>query len=385
MNRKQFILVLLALCIIGGAGLALFKRNQSTWNVREAKVGELVFPDFKANDVAAIHVKGQQDFWIVRTNDGTWSVPARYDYLANHEQVHGLLLDVKQLKVMQSDIVSQSQRGRVDLNDPGTGPGSGTLLEFADANRKVMYSLLLGRRHDRKQNENEPLGMRGWFDGRYVLYPSEPENILLIPNEMPYAAESPNGWLDQTFFKVENQKFVGLASPDPQKNWELVRETPDAKWTMTGLGPNQTLDRQKLAQATEIWSWPRFIDIVSNAPISETGLDKPSIITVLTFDNLAYTIKVGKKLPNDHYCMTVNVAFDSSADRIPGPNESADEKKKLDEEFQSRKKTLEEKVAKYRSLTPWIFIADDEWLHVVLRDRSELVEAAPATQEASRK
>ena len=47
--------------------------------------------------------------------------------------------------------------------------------------------------------------------------PSEPENILLIPNELPGAAETPNGWLDTTFFKVENQKFVSSVSPDPKK------------------------------------------------------------------------------------------------------------------------------------------------------------------------
>jgi hypothetical protein len=384
MNRKQFVLVLLALCVIGGAGLALFKRNEKTWNVREAKVGELVFPDFKANDVAAIHVKGRQDFWILRTN-GAWRVPDRYNYLASHEQINSLLLEVKQLKVAQSEIVGPSLRGRVDLNDPGTGPGSGMLIEFADANRKVMNALLLGRRHDRKQKDNEPLGMRGWFDGRYVLYPSEPENILLIPNELPGAAETPNAWLDTTFFKVENQKFVSLVSPDPKKNWELIRETPDSKWTMTGLAPNETLDRQKLAQATEIWTWPRFVDIASNAPVSETGLDKPSIITVVTFDNLAYTVKVGNKRPDDTYYMTVNVAFDANAERVSSPDETAEQKKKLDEEFQSRKMALQAKVAQYRSFAPWIFIAEDEWLHCVLRDRSELAEAGAATQEASRK
>lgn len=383
MNRKQFVLVLLALCIIGGAGLALFTRSQKTWNVREAKVGELVFPDFKANDVAAIHVKNQQDFWIIRSN-GTWRVPDRYNYPANHEQINGLLLEVKQLKVMQSEIVGSSLRARVDLNDPGTGPGSGMLIEFADANRKVMNALLLGRRHDRKQNENEPLGMRGWFDGRYVLYPNDPENILLVPNVMPGAAESPNGWLDTKFFKIENPKFVGLVSSNPQKNWELVRETPDSKWTLNGLGPNETLDRQKLAQATEIWQWPRFVDVVSNAPVSETGLDKPNVLTVVTFDNVAYTIKVGNKRPDDSYYMTVTVAFDAAADRVPGPDESADDKKRLDDEFQARKKGLQEKVAQYRSFAPWIFIADNDWLHCVLRDRSELTEASTPAREASR-
>jgi hypothetical protein len=383
MNRKQFVLVLLALCIIGGAGLALFKRNQKTWNVREAKVGELVFPDFKANDVAAIHIKNDRDFWVVRTN-GTWRVPARYDYAANHEQINSLLLEMKQLKVMQSEIVGPSLRARVELKDPGTGPGSGTLIEFADANHKVMYSLLLGRRHDRKQADNEPLGMHGWFDGRYVLYPQEPENILLIPNELPYAAETPNGWLDTTFFKVENPKFVGLVSPNPNKNWELVRETADSKWTLNGMNSNESLDRQKLAQATEIWQWPRFVDIVSNAPMSETGLDKPNIITVVTFDNVAYTIKVGNKRPDQTYYMTVNVAFDANSPRVTSPDESADDKKRLDEEFQARKKAIQDKVTQYRAFAPWTFIAEDDWLHVALRDRSELVEASGPTKEASR-
>jgi len=381
MNRKQFVLVLLALCIIGGGGLALFKRNQKTWNVHEAKVGELIFPDFKANDVAAIHVKGRQDFWIVRTN-GAWRVPARYDYLANHEQINGLLLEMKQLKVMQSEIVGPSLRARVDLNDPGTGPGSGTLLEFADANGKVMNSLLLGRRHDRKQPENEPLGMHGWFDGRYVLYPHDPENILLIPNELPYAAETPNGWLDTSFFKIENPKFVGLVSPEPNKNWELVRETPDSKWTLNGLDPKESLSRQKLAQATEIWQWPRFVDIVSNAPVSETGLDKPNVVTVVTFDHCAYTVKVGNKRPDQTYYMTVHVAFDANAQRVPSPDESADEKKRLDEEFESHKKALAEKVAQYRSLEPWVFIAEEDWVHCVLRDRAEFAQADAPTQEA---
>lgn len=383
MNRKQFVLVLLALCIIGGAGLALFKRKQKTWNVREAKVGELVFPTFRPNDVAAIHVKNSRDFWLVRTN-GAWRVPARYNYLANHEQINALLLEMKQLKVMQSEIIGPSLRGRVDLNDPGTGPGSGMLLEFADANGKVMNSLLLGRRHDRKQKDNEPLGMRGWFDGRYVLYPGDPENVLLIPTELPGAAEVPNGWLDQTFFKIENPKFVGVVSPNPQKNWELFRETPDAKWTMPSMGSNETLDRTKLAQATEIWQWPRFVDIVSNAPPSETGLDNPTIVTVVTFDNMAYTVKVGKQTPDENYYMTINVAFDTNADRVASPDETAEQKKKLDEEFQAHKKALQEQVAKYRALSPWIFIGEHDWLHCVIRDRTEMVQAAGATQEASR-
>jgi hypothetical protein len=383
MNRKQFILVLLALGIIGGAGLALLKRNQKTWNVREAKVGEYVVPGFKANDVATIHVKAQQDFRIVRTN-GTWRVPARYNYPADVGRINELLIEVKNMKVSQSEVVGQSLRARVDLNDPGTGPGSGELLEFEDATGKKMASLLLGKRHDRKQNENEPLGMRGWYDGRYVLVPSEPANVLLVPTQFPSAAPDPGGWVDHSFFKIENVKFIGLVSPDPKKNWEFTRETPESKWVLNGMNPGEELDRTKMAQATEIWAFPSFVDILSNVPPAQVGLDKPNVITVVTFDNLAYTVKVGAERPDGNHYITVAVAADFSAPRNPAPDETPEDKKRLDDEFEAKKASIRAQVEKDRAFAPWVFVADD-WINVVLRDHAEFVQAPSATKEASLK
>lgn len=383
MNRKQFVLVLLALCVIGGAGLALFLRNEKTWNVREAKVGEYLFPNFDPNAVAAIHMKAHQDFWIVRTN-GVWRVPGRWDYLANFSQIHDLLLEIRSLKVSESEIIGPSLRGRVFLNDPTNAVGPGQLLEFEDEHGKILASLLLGLKHDRPQKENEPLGMHGWFDGRYVLVPSEPDNVLLIPTELPEAATYPGGWVDKTFFKIENIKFVGLVSPDPKKNWELVRETPNSKWTMTGLNPGETLDNEHLAQATEIWAFPTFIDVGSNVPPSETLMEKPDVVTVVTFDNLAYTIKVGSPRTDGTRFMTMSVAADFSAPRIASPDESAEDKKRLDDEFEAKKKVLQDKVTKERVFSHYEYLTQD-WLNVVIRDRDQIALSGTSTKEASLK
>jgi hypothetical protein len=382
MNRKQFVLIILALSIIGGAGLLLLKHKQQSWNVREAKVGQYVFPNFPINDIAAIHVKSGTDFRVLRTN-GVWRVPARYDYPANYGRVSQLLIDIKQLKVMQSEIVGQSLRERVELAEPGSGPGAGSLIEFEDAQGKVVSSLLLGKKHDRKQNENEPLGMRGWFDGRYVLIPSEPDNILLVPSELPGAALDPSGWVSTEFFKVENPKFIGLVSPEPDKNWELSREAPTSPWTLNGMKPSETLVRDILARATEIWQWPQFVDVLLDPPTSLTGLDKPTVVTVVTFDNLAYTLKVGKTTPSGKHFITVSVAADLPPERMADPSETPDDKKRLDEEFQKNKKVTEEKLAKERGLSKWVFVAD-EWLDVVLRDRSQLVQAKTLSEASSK-
>ena len=86
MNRKQFILVLLALALIGGAGLVLLHRNQQSWSVREAKSGAAVLPSFRFNDVAAIHIKGSSEFNLVHKN-GLWCIPERADYPANYNQI----------------------------------------------------------------------------------------------------------------------------------------------------------------------------------------------------------------------------------------------------------------------------------------------------------
>ena len=118
MNRKQFILVLLALAIIGGAGLVLLNRNKQSWSVREAKVGDKVLPNFRFNDVALIHVKsGVSDFNVER-KDGFWRVRERGDYAANYPQIKDLLIRIRDLKVVQADTLGPSQFGRVDLESP---------------------------------------------------------------------------------------------------------------------------------------------------------------------------------------------------------------------------------------------------------------------------
>ena len=68
MNRKHFLIVLVAVAIIGGAGLVLLKHNKESWSVREAKMGDVVLAGFKPNDVAAIHIKGNSEVHIAQTN-----------------------------------------------------------------------------------------------------------------------------------------------------------------------------------------------------------------------------------------------------------------------------------------------------------------------------
>ena len=200
MNRKQFFLVLLALAIVGGAGLVLAKRDQQSWTAHEAKVGDNILTNFPVNNVEAIHVKGVDDFNLVHTN-GIWRVRERNDYPANFARISDLLLKVRDLKVVQSDLIGPSQLPRLSLSAPGNLTNGGTLFEFKDGQGKILVSLLVGKKHDKPQDPSEPLGMHGFFDGRYLLLPNEPQNALVASDELAAADPQPAAWLTWIFSK----------------------------------------------------------------------------------------------------------------------------------------------------------------------------------------
>src|SRR4051794_15525161 len=139
MNRKQFLFVLIALAVIGSAGLILLNRKKESWTIREARMGDKVMPDFKVNDVAGLHIKGKDgaDFNVVFTN-GFWRVRERNDHEANYQQIRDLLIKLRDAKVVQAETIGHSDLGHVDLNEPGKGNGSGTLIEFVDKQGKVI-------------------------------------------------------------------------------------------------------------------------------------------------------------------------------------------------------------------------------------------------------
>src|SRR5436190_4601641 len=119
MNRNQFAFLLLALAVVGSAGLLLLKRNHQAWSAREAKAGDKVFPSFRFNDVAVIHVKSSAADFNVERKDGVWRVREDGDYPANYSQIKDLLLRMRDIKVVQSDTIGPSQLSRVGLEPPG--------------------------------------------------------------------------------------------------------------------------------------------------------------------------------------------------------------------------------------------------------------------------
>ncbi len=83
MNRKQFIILLVLVVVIGGAGLVIHQRNRQSWQSAGTAIGQKLLPNLAVNDIAQIQIQsGTNILNLARKND-LWRVAERAHYPAD--------------------------------------------------------------------------------------------------------------------------------------------------------------------------------------------------------------------------------------------------------------------------------------------------------------
>ncbi len=376
MNRNQLIILLILVVVLGGAGIMMHNRQKSSWQGNNPSAGKKLLADFPINDVAHIEMKeGTNDLNLARKDD-KWCVRERNDYPANFSQISDLLIKLGDLKIVQSEPVGQSELARLNLV-PGTATNSALVVDFKDKNDKPVRSLLLGKKHMKKSNRPSPTGEMdddengGWPDGRYVKVGSDSKDVDLISDALANVEPKPDQWLNKDFFKVEKIRSVAVTFPAATNSWKISRETETGEWKLADAKPTEQLDNSKATGAGNSLSSPSFND-VSLARPEELGLDKPTTVTLDTFDNFTYTLKVGQKT-NDNLPLIVAVVADLPKERTPGKDEKPEDKDKLDKEFKEKQKKLEEKLSQEKGFEKWTYLVSNWTLDSLLKDRAQLL------------
>ena len=146
MNRKQLILVLLAVVVLGGLGLWLHNRDRSSYKTSQGQMGQKVLGEFDLNTVAAISIKhATNELHLVRTNN-LWTVLQRGGYPANFSEISETLRKLWELKVVQPIRIGPSQLGRLELTS-SEDTNSATLVTLVDKEGKPLRKILLGKKH----------------------------------------------------------------------------------------------------------------------------------------------------------------------------------------------------------------------------------------------
>jgi hypothetical protein len=211
----------------------------------------------------------------------------------------------------------------------------------------------------------------GWPDGRYVKVGGDSKDVILISDALANVDPKPDQWLNKDFFKVEKIRSVAVNFPVATNSWKISRETETGEWKLSDAKPTEQLDNSKASGVGNSFSSPSFND-VSLAKAEELGLDKPTMVTLDTFDNITYTLKVGQKT-NDTLPLTVSVAAELPKERTPGKDEKPEDKDKLDKEFKEKQKKLEEKLTQEKPFEKWTYLVSNWTLDQLLKERSQLL------------
>src|SRR5688572_20915404 len=105
MNRKQFLILMVALLVLGGVGFALFWQDLADYRASGAKIGAKLVKDIKIADVAQIDLRDATSRVTLVRKDTGWIVPERSNYPADFKAISDLIIKLVDLKVVQAEAV----------------------------------------------------------------------------------------------------------------------------------------------------------------------------------------------------------------------------------------------------------------------------------------
>jgi hypothetical protein len=385
MNRKQVISLILAVVVIGGAGLLVYKNQNKSWEASGGQLGAKVVKDFPMNDVEHIRIKQYAGEVNLAKKNDIWVVQERNGYPANFGNISDFLKKVWELKVARPVRTGEKQLSRLELTPPEKGTNAGTLVEFKEKGGKTAASLLLGKKHMKEGGGNSPFGGGSFPDGRFVMVGNDPKTVAVVSESFSNIEPKPEDWIDKEFFKIENHKSISVTSPNPSNNWALVKESQTNEWKLADAKANEQLDTGKASGVTSALAYPSFNDIATNAAPDQTGLDKPTVAKIETFDGFRYDVKIGKKLEDkeDHF-MQIAVNANFPKERTPGKDEKPEDKEKLDKEFKEKLAKQEERLKTEKAFEQWVYVVPKYTLDPLLKGRQELLKEEPKKEEETK-
>ena len=371
MKGKQLALILVLLVALGGIALFLEHRNSAIWSNTATTSNDKIL-NFELNDVSKATIKDSgAELNLVKIED-VWRVKERVDYPADFDKISSLLRKLWELRPVQDVKIGPSQLGRLQLTEPGPGSSTGILIDLKGAGDKRLAALLLGKKY--LKNPDQPASEGGGIAvGRYVMGQDGSNRAFLVSDTFDEIQSKPEQWLNRNFVKVENPKSIAVVGTTAGVNWKVSRDAATAPWKLMDAKPGEELDNAKAAGVATLFASASFADVLPpDASVADTGLDNPSTIRIETFDNFVYELQVGK-LMGENYPILVSVTAELPQERTPPADEKPEDKVKLDQEFQTKKKQLTDKLATEQKLGIWPYLVPKATIDQLLKERASLM------------
>jgi hypothetical protein len=346
MNARIAAVLIVLLAVLGGGALLVYQQGRSQRPADAAALGQPLLKGLKAAEVSAIRILESKTTLTLERKDERWVVAERAGFPADLDRVRDFVIKAIELKIGQSEAIGEKDRARLNLD------ASGALVEFKDAQGKPLARFIAGRKYFKREPENAD---KAAGDGRFVLLPDEPGRVVVVSNPLTQATARSAEWISRSGLAVEKVKSLEYR-PAGGDGWKIERSGDNADWKLAGAKPREKLEITKAnAAAYSLAS----LDVSDVAPreAQDTGLDKPALLTVATFDGLSYTIQVGK-LAGEQYYVAISVAGEPNAEG---------------KDAEERNRKLAERLAREKALAAHVLLVSKNRLEDVLKPRAELL------------
>src|SRR6185436_14227217 len=246
MNRKQLTLLIVLGVVLGGLGLFVYQRQQSSFDRGSSQEGQKLLKGVSVaaiNDVAQITIKQSTNAINLVKQNEAWAVKERGGYPANFGNISDALRKLWDLKITRQVKVGPSRLAQLKLAAPGKGDG--TLVELKDEKGKKVTSLLLGLQATKDSPGDSPFGGGSYPHGRYVQVGDDAKNVVLVSDPLTSVEPKAEEWLNKDWFKVEKPKAIAVVSTNATNNWRLERETESGEWKLADAKGDEKADSGK--------------------------------------------------------------------------------------------------------------------------------------------
>ncbi|MCC6532064.1 MAG: DUF4340 domain-containing protein [Burkholderiales bacterium] len=374
MTRKHFLILLVLVLVVGGVGVAMFKRDTDAWKGPDSRLGQKVLPNLQVSDVTHVHIKHKNDELNLVLDNNVWGVKERGGYAADPALISELMFKARDWKIVQSEPITEAQRPRIDVAAPDAKEGAATLLEFRGKDGKALATLYLGKKHLGKP----PLQVKGFDkgqpDGRYLLVGADPSTLLVVSDPMNNIEPKPEKWISKEFAKIDRIKRLELDSGVPAASYTLTRDRESGDFVLAGAKPGEKTDIGAALSTTNALYQLAFVDV--EPKLKPEQLAKATRITAETFDGWTYEMKIAPK-PGDDAHMYFTIALSGEAtktERVAPQDEKAEEKEKRDQEHAEKFKRLQAQLAREKTFAGWVYSVETKTIGPLLRVRERFIE-----------
>lgn len=352
MNKKTLAMLVLILAGLAGA-TALFWPSAH----KEARMGDLLFPDIDVNAITTIKVVSPDtSFSIIKAKD-RWEVAERGNYAADFDKVARFGRKLTSLTVGRAFDYDADTLARLRLKKPAT-PGSpkkemGTLFILSDQNNGELARLHIGADRQRQMPEGY-----AYPAGQFVRVGDE-EKVFLVNRFFDTVDQSPADWLKKSIISVKPELIASIAcikTEGGKKNtvYELARVADCESFSLISGQPVKKTEADKLADALSALT----LEDVKKVP--DQDRPKGIFLEYRLFDKTVYRIFKSQSQGSDNCQVRIEVLFTA-----PDSKGAEEEKAEI---------TRLAAVELNKGLGPWIFDISKWRCTTFITDPSALVQ-----------